>query len=67
MHHQLLWIGNHYVLYSKYVRYNKECPDKFKEDTWKQFMDVLNILEWHEEINESGFNQFLKNRVHNAL
>jgi len=30
-------------------------------------MDAVNVLEWHEETNKSGFNHFLKNRVYDAL
>lgn len=50
-------------LQTKYVRYNEECPKKFKDDMWRQFMDAASVPEWQHKTEKSGFDRFLQSRL----
>ena len=54
-------------LHSKYVRYGEDCVQKLKNEMWQRFMDVAAAPEWQEENYKSGFDQVLKNKVHDSL
>ena len=54
-------------LESKYVRYNEAGIKKFKSEMWQRFMDAVAVLEFQHEMDNNGFDKFLRNKVHDVL
>ena len=54
-------------LENKYLRYQEECPVKFKLDMTQRMLDALSVPRWYNQMEKRGFQQFLNNRVHDAL
>ena len=52
---------------NKYVRYQEECPEKFKGDMRQKMLDALHVPNWYHETDKKGFLKFLKNRMHDTL